>query len=200
VDQQCRWQPNPERTPEPPSIGGAPELPGWLAERMFDQRVVMLRGSLTGAVATQAAAALLTLDALGAEPVHLHLACPDGDLAATFAVIDAIDAMRSPVYAVVTSQVGGAAVAVLAAADRRTAYPHARIRLTEPRAAGLTGTADEVAAAAGQHLRELEEVIVRVTDVTGQPRSRVEDDLSIGRNLTAAEARDYGLIQSVVGD
>ncbi len=159
----------------------------------------MLRGPLTGAAATQTAAALLTLDGLGADPVQLHIACPDGELPAAFAVVDAIDAMRAPVHAVVTSQAGGSVIAVLAAADQRSAYRHARFRLAEPRAAGVTGTADEVAAAAGRHLRELEEVIVRLAEVTGQPRSRVEDDLSAGRTMSAEEARDYGLIQQIIG-
>jgi ATP-dependent Clp protease protease subunit len=196
-----RWQPAPDRSPEPwqpsPTPGG--DLPGWLAERLFEQRTVMLRGPLTGAVATQTAAALLTLDGLNADPVQVHLASSDGELPAAFAVVDAIDAMRAPVHVLVTSQTGGAAVAVLAAADRRSAYPHASLRLAEPRAAAVTGTADEVAAAAGRHLRELEEVIVRLAEVTGQPRSRVEDDLSVGRTMSAAEAVEYGLLQEVVG-
>ena len=63
----------------------------------------------------------------------------------------------------------------------------------------MSGTADEVAAAAGQYLRELEELAVRLADVTGQPRSRIEDDLSIGRILTAEQAREYGLIEGIVG-
>jgi ATP-dependent Clp protease protease subunit len=56
-----------------------------------------------------------------------------------------------------------------------------------------------VTAAAGQYLRELEELAVRLAEVTGQPRSRVEDDLSAGRILTAEEAREYGLIDEIVG-
>ena len=36
--------------------------------------------------------------------------------------------------------------------------------------------------------------------MTGQPRSRIEDDLSAGRMLSAIEARDYGLIDTVVGE
>jgi len=88
---------------------------------------------------------------------------------------------------------------VLAAADKRAAYRHARFKLTEPRAAGVTGTADEVTRAAGQHLRELEEVVLRLVEVTGQTRSRIEDDLQAGRSLTAQEAVEYGLIDEIVG-
>ncbi|WP_305786427.1 ATP-dependent Clp protease proteolytic subunit [Symbioplanes lichenis] len=200
-----RWQPahpSPEPWHQPglPGGGGAgPGFPGWLEERLFDQRIVMIRGPLDAHTASGAAAALLTLDAAGPEPVQLHVASSGGDLNAAHAVIDVIDAMAAPVHAVVTSEAGGAVLAVLAAATRRSAYRHARFRLAEPRAAGVTGTADEVAAAAGQHLRELEEVVLRLVEVTGQTRSRVEDDLSAGRILSAEEAKEYGLIEDIVG-
>jgi ATP-dependent Clp protease protease subunit len=188
-----RWQPSPDPAP-------GPGLPGWLEERLFDQRIVMVRGPLTGEAASGVAAALLTLDAAGPAPVQLHVASSGGDLNAAHAVIDVMDAMAAPVHAVVTSEAGGAVLAVLAAAAQRSAYRHARFKLAEPHAAGVHGTADEVAAATGQHLRELEEVVLRLVEVTGQTRSRIEDDLASGRVLSAAEARDYGLIDSVVGD
>jgi ATP-dependent Clp protease protease subunit len=193
----------PYRDPEPWRAPGAPAggeaMAPWLEERLFDRRIVLLRGQLTGPVASHAAAALFTLDATGTEPVQLHVNAPDGELAAAFAVVDAIDTMTAEVHAVVTAETGGAAVAVLAAAGRRSAYRHARVRLAEPRAAAVAGTADQVAAAAGQYLRELEELAVRLAEVTGRPRSRVEDDLSAGRLLTAEEAKEYGLIDEIVG-
>jgi ATP-dependent Clp protease protease subunit len=199
-----RWQPGPDRGPGgwPPGMPGdaGPALPGWLEERLFDQRIVMVRGPLTQHGATGIAAALLTLDAAGPAPVQLHVASSGGELGAALAIIDVIDSMAAPVHAVVTAEAGGAVLAVLAAAEQRSAYRHARFKLAEPRAAGVTGTADEVAAAAGQHLRELEEVIVRLVTMTGQARSRIEDDLSAGRSLSAQEALEYGLIETVVGD
>lgn len=204
-----RWDtpdrpPGPWHTPPGPAnpaapAGGGEVLPSWLEERLFERRIVMIRGPLTGPAATQAAAALLTLDSMGADPVEIHVASPAGELAAAFVVVDALDTMRAEVRAVVTSEAGGAALAVLVAARRRAAYRHARIRLAEPRAAAVAGTADEVAAAAGQYLRELEELALRIVVATGQPRSRVEDDMAAGRILTAAEAREYGLIDEVVG-
>jgi ATP-dependent Clp protease protease subunit len=193
--------PHPHHQPEwqPPHLPpGGPGLPGWLEERLFDQRIVMLRGHLTAEAATGIAAALLTLDSAGPEAIHLHVSSPGGDLSAALSVVDVMDALAAPVQALVTAEAGGAALAVLAAADQRAAYRHARFKLNEPRAAGVTGTADEVAAAAGQHLRELEEVVVRLAGITGKPRSRIEDDLSAGRRLSAAEALEYGLIGEVV--
>lgn len=198
-----RWQPAPDHSPDPwqPAMPGTgPGIPGWLEERLFDQRIVMLRGPLTQQSATGVAAALLTLDAAGPAPVQLHVASAVGELGAALAIIDVVDAMAAPVHAVVTAEAGGAVLAVLAAAEQRAAYKHARFKLAEPRSAGVTGTADEVAAAAGHHLRELEEVVLRLVALTGQSRSRIEDDLSAGRSLSAAEAREYGLIDTVVGE
>ena len=200
-----RWQPAPDRSPDPwqPPMPGGPSLPGWLDIGVLDEgRLEHLFGHrpITQQAATGIAAALLTLDAAGPAPVQLHVASSGGELGAALAIIDIIDSMAAPVHAVVTAEAGGAVLAVLAAAAQRAAYKHARLKLAEPHAAGVTGTADEVAAAAGQHLRELEEVILRIVAVTGQPRSRVEDDLSAGRILSAQEARDYGLIDTVIGD
>ncbi|MDP9792282.1 ATP-dependent Clp protease protease subunit [Catenuloplanes nepalensis] len=188
-----RW---PQSEPDPyPHQGLSP----WLEERLFDQRIVMLRGRITLPAATQAAAALFSLDSAGDAPVQIHLACPDGELAAAFAVVDAMDTMRSPVHVVVTSEAGGAALALLAAAQRRLGYRHARFKLSEPHASATSGTTEQVTAAAGQYLRELEELALRLAEATGQTRHRIEDDLGAGRMLTAEEARDYGLLHEIVG-
>jgi ATP-dependent Clp protease, protease subunit len=190
------WSVPPGQPADPPP-GEA--MSAWLEERLFDRRIIVLRGQLTGGAASHVAGALLTLDAMGREPVQVHMSVPDGELAAAFAIVDAIDAVAAPVHAVVTAEVGGAALAVLAAAQRRLAFRHARIRLAEPRVATVAGTADQVTAAAGQYLRELEEMTLRLAAVTGQPRSRVEDDLAAGRMLTADQALEYGLVDEVVG-
>jgi ATP-dependent Clp protease protease subunit len=174
-----------------------PEPAPWLAERLFERRIVFLRGQISAETASTTAATLLSLDALAPEPIQLHLAASDGDLDAVFALIDALDQLRAPVHAVATAEVGGAAIGAYAVAQRRIAYPHARFRLAEPRVTEIAGTADHVASAAGRHLRALEELMVRVAGATGQPRSRVEDDFGTGVVLSAEEARDYGLVDQI---
>ena len=72
-----RWQPTPDFPGTGPSTG--PGIPGWLEERLFDQRIVMVRGPLTQQAATGIAAALLTLDAAGPAPVQLHVASSAGE-------------------------------------------------------------------------------------------------------------------------
>src|SRR4051812_26401219 len=142
-----RWQPRPDRSPDPwppnnwpPATG--PSMPGWLEERLFDQRIVMIRGQLSAQDATGVAAALLTLDAAGPAPVQLHVASPAGELAAAHAIIDVIDAMTAPVHAVVTSEAGGAGLAGPAPAEQPAADRHAPLQLPHPppaRGAGPAG-------------------------------------------------------------
>jgi ATP-dependent Clp protease protease subunit len=197
-DDPRRWGPG--RPAGFPPAGGddAGSLAPWLEERLFDRRIVMLHGSLTSQLASRTAAALLTLDSLGPDPVDLHMRCPDGELDAVFAVVDALDLMKATVRALATAEIAGGAVGVYAVAPERKAFPHARFRLAEPRAAGLAGTADDVAHAAGQHLRALDDLIERIAAATGQPRSRVENDLSKGTTLDAQQALDYGLVHEIV--
>lgn len=186
----------PPRRPEPPADGG---MAPWLQERLFTQRIVAIRGPVTAASASDTVSILLTLDAMAADPVQLHLGAPDGELHAVFAVIDAIDTMRAPVHAMVTGEVGGGAVGILAAATERTAHRHARVRLSEPALDGHAGTAGEMAAVAGRHLQALEDLANRIAEACGQPFSRVESDLAKGVTLTAEEAKAYGLLGAVIG-
>jgi ATP-dependent Clp protease, protease subunit len=170
----------------------------WLEERLFGERILLLQGRVTSQAANRAAAALLTLDALGTEPVKLHISAAEGDLGAVFILVDALDVMRAPVHATAVGEVGGAVIGVFVAGKRRLAYPHARFRLAEPAVTGVAGTADEVAAAAGRYLQVLDDLMVRVAEATGQPRSRVEDDFAAARTLDAGEALDYGLVEEIV--
>src|SRR5262249_11118696 len=84
------YRPEPWHVPsgQPPGSGHGERLSAWLDERLFDRRIVVLRGPLDGPAASQVAAALLTLDTMGTETVQLHMSARDGELAAAFAIVD----------------------------------------------------------------------------------------------------------------
>lgn len=58
------------KTPEPPDRR---RLSAWLQERLFERRIVLVSGRLDADIAAEAAAALMTLDTIGEEPIDLHL-------------------------------------------------------------------------------------------------------------------------------
>jgi ATP-dependent Clp protease protease subunit len=193
-----RMRPHYERRPdEEPTASPAHHAP-WLDEQLFGRRMVFLRGPIEAEMASRAAATLLALDASGSAPISLHMSADQGNLAAVWALVDAIDSIQAPVHATAVGEVSGAALGVFCAAAQRTAFAHARFRLAEPKVSSPGGTADQVVAEAGRYLRDLEDLILRISEATGQTRSRVEDDLQASRVLTAAEAVDYGLVESIV--
>jgi hypothetical protein len=77
--------------------GGPPDrrrLSAWLQEKLFARRIVLVTGWLDDAIAGEAAAALMTLDTIGDEPIELHLDSHDGALEAAFVLIDTLDGSR----------------------------------------------------------------------------------------------------------
>jgi ATP-dependent Clp protease, protease subunit len=186
-----------DRRPDDDPPAPPPQHAPWLDEQLFGRRMVFLRGVIEPEMAGRAAATLLALDALAPDPITLHLSAEEGQLAAVFTLVDALDAVQAPVHATAVGQIGGAAIGVFCAAPTRSAFAHARFRLSEPKVTSPGGTADQVVAEAGRYLRDLEDLVLRIAAATGQPRSRVEDDLSRGRVLSAEEAIEYGLITSI---
>lgn len=168
---------------------------GWLQQRLHEQRIIMTPGHLDSETITRLNAELLTLEAASTEPVRLHIDAPDGDLDAVLPLMDTIDLMVAPVHVLVTGELGGAAVGLLAAAQHRSAYPHARLRLAETRTE-LRGSANELLTQTSRQLRLLDTLITRLAETTRRPRHEIENDLSAGRYLSPTEAVEYGLLDT----
>jgi ATP-dependent Clp protease protease subunit len=185
---------DPQFQPQFPPAQHAP----WLDEQLFGRRMLFLRGEIEPEMAARATATLLALDAISNDPISMHLSAEEGSLTAVWTLVDALDAVTSPVHATAVGQVGAAALGVFCAAAQRSAFAHTRFRLSEPKVSSPGGTADQVVAEAGRYLRDLEDLVLRIAAATGQPRSRVEDDLQSGKVLSAEDALSYGLITSIV--
>jgi len=170
----------------------------WLYRQLLDRRIVLAQGMLDAQLATKICAQLLTLDAEGDGEIQLHLNTPDGELGAAMTVVDALDVLRVPVHAVATGAVGGPCLAMLVAAKRRSSYPHATFRLSEPRTE-LKGTATEVAAHEANHRGLADDLYARIADATGRSPEQVRADARTGRFLSAEDAVAYGLVDTIGG-
>lgn len=168
------------------------------SDRLFEMRIVMAHGHLDGERATELSSRLMTLDALDEAPINLHLRTHDADLEAAFAMVDTIDVLRCPVHALVAGQVGGPALAVLAAARRREMTRHATLRLAEPQVQ-VDGNATELAAREREQRRLVDALYARLAEVTGRDSDEIRDDARRGRLFTATQALAYGLIHDVPG-
>jgi ATP-dependent Clp protease, protease subunit len=182
--------------------------PGGMAERqqaamsdrlqaaMFERRLIMLSGDVDPARAGDVVASLLTLDALGDDPIDLRVDAHSDSLDAAFSLMDTIDALGVPVRVVCAGTLSGTLVGLLAVADGRVIAPHGRIRLSEPRDS-FGGRAVDVAARAAHEQERLGLFQRRLAERTGRPLEHIEADMQAGRYLTAEDAVAYGLVDTV---
>jgi ATP-dependent Clp protease, protease subunit len=171
-------------------------LGNWLHEQLFERRIVLVTGRLDDDAAARAAAALLTLDATGNQPIELHLDSPGGALGAAFFLVDTADTLRSELRVLCRGQVGGPAILVVSAAHHCAATPHARFHLAQP-TAQFGGTPEEFAARSRQQLELLWKLYGRLARRTGQPAEEIAEDMRRGRYLDARQALEYGLIDEI---
>jgi len=171
-------------------------MPDWLQEKLFERRMVLVTGRLDDALASQAAAQIMTLDATDDAPIDVVVDSGEGTLEAAFVLIDVIDAARATVRVRCRGRVEGPAVGVVAAGDERSASPHSVFRLIAPSVAA-SGTAEHMAAQSEAHRALLWRFQARVARATGQPAEDVAEDMRKGRYLGAQEALGYRLIDTI---
>jgi ATP-dependent Clp protease protease subunit len=167
-----------------------------LQEQLFERRIVLITGRLDDDAAARAAAALLTLDANGNQPIEIHLDSPGGALGAAFVLVDTAATLRSDVRVLCRGQVGGPAIAVVSAADHCAATPHTRFHLAQP-TTRFTGTPEEIAAQSRLQQELLWKLYGYLSRRTGRPAEEIAEEMRRGRYLDAREALDYGLIDEI---
>ena len=169
-----------------------------LYERLLEKRIVMANGLLDDDAATRLSAQLLALDAEGDGPIRLELQNLRADLPAALAVMGVLDVARAPVHAHAGGEIRGAAIGVLAACQRRLAYPNASFALAEPRLE-FGGTVTVVTERQRQTERMVDSLYYRIAEATGREADEVREDSRRGRTLSTAEAIGYGLIHFRAG-
>ena len=165
-------------------------------QALFDRRVVLVSGPLDDARASQIAASLLTLDALGDAPVELRMSAESDSLDVAFSLMDTIDSLGVEVNATVAGTVAGTMVGVLAVCRRRRIGAFGHIHLREPRG-DFTGPATELHREAAGLQERVEHFARRLAQATGRPFEHVEADIRSGRHLDAEGALAYGLVDEI---
>jgi ATP-dependent Clp protease protease subunit len=171
-------------------------------ERLLRERIVFLGREVDDALANQLAAQMLLLAAEDPRrDIHLYVNSPGGGVTAGMAVFDTMRFLDCDVatYAMGMAASMGQFLVSAGTPGKRFALPHARIMMHQP-SAGLGGTAADITIQAdllAQTKRQLNELQAAHS---GQSVEQVERDSDRDRWFTAAEARDYGLIDTVITD
>ncbi len=171
-----------------------------LYSRLLKENIVFLGTPIDDTVANLICAQLLHLESENPDrDISLYINSPGGDINSLFAIYDTMQYIKPDITTICFGQAASAAAVLLAAGTKgkRLALPHSRILIHQPYAGAEGQVSDiELASREIQRLKtQLEEVIARHT---GQSAEKVHDDTDRDFVMTAAEARDYGIIDEVI--
>jgi ATP-dependent Clp protease protease subunit len=171
-----------------------------LANRLLQQRIIVLGSEVDDPIANRLCAQLLLLSAEDPRSdISLYINSPGGSVSAGFAIYDTMRLIPNNVSTLAMGLAGSMAQFLLCAGTpgKRFALPHAQV-LMHQGSAGFGGTASDVAIYAAQ-LERIGALMLRlIAEHTGQPVERIEQDSMRDRWFTAEEARSYGMIDHIL--
>ena len=168
--------------------------------RLLKDRIVMLSGEVNDQVASTIVAQFLFLEAEDPEKdIYFYINSPGGVVTAGMAIFDTMNYIRPSVATICIGQAASMGAFLLSCGEKgkRYALPHARIMIHQP-LGGAQGQATDIAIQAEEILRMKAELNGILAKNTGQSIKRVEKDTDRDNFMSAAQARDYGMIDEVL--
>ncbi len=168
--------------------------------RLLKDRIVFLGTEINDDVANIIIAQFLFLESEDPDKeIMLYINSPGGVVTSGLAIYDTMQYVRSTVSTTCLGQAASMAAVLLAAGTkgRRNALPNSRIMIHQPMG-GARGQATDIEIQA-REIRHLKEVITQIlTDSTGKSKDQVLKDIDRDFYMSAAQAKDYGLIDEVL--
>jgi ATP-dependent Clp protease, protease subunit len=167
--------------------------------RLLMDRIVFLGAGINDDVANIIIAQLLFLEADNPEKdIYLYLNSPGGQVSSGMAIYDTMQHLRAPINTICMGMAASMGSFLLAAGTKgkRAALPHSRIMIHQP-SGGAQGSAADIEIQA----KEILYLRGRMNDLyakhTGQPVERIERDMERDRFMSAEEAKEYGIVDTV---
>jgi len=168
--------------------------------RLMMDRIIILGVPIDDDVANIIMAQLLFLESVdGSKDIQMYINSPGGGVYAGLAIYDTMQLLHADVATICTGMAASMAAVLMAAGakGKRSALPHSRMMIHQP-LGGAEGPASDVEIRTREMLRikkELQEILALHT---GQPYERIEKDCDRDYYLTAVQAKEYGLVDSVL--
>jgi ATP-dependent Clp protease protease subunit len=168
--------------------------------RLLRERIIFLGTPIDGQVADSVVAQLLYLDAEEPEKdVQIYINSPGGSVTAGMAIYDTMQQIRPDVVTICFGLAAsmGAFLLCAGAKGKRLSLPSSRIMIHQP-LGGAQGQAVDIEIQAKEILYHKNRLNELIAFHTGQPMERIEADTERDFYMSAEEAKNYGLIDSVV--
>jgi ATP-dependent Clp protease protease subunit len=174
---------------------------GWdIFSRLLKDRIIFLGDEVDDDIANIVIAQLLFLDSEDPEKdIMLYINSPGGSVTAGLAIYDTMQYLHCDVATLCMGQAASMGSFLLAAGTKgkRYALPHSRVLIHQV-LAGFEGQATDIEI----HAREILKVRDRVNELlskhTGQSVETIRHDTERDNFMTAAQAKEYGLIDEVL--
>jgi ATP-dependent Clp protease protease subunit len=168
--------------------------------RLLKDRIVFIGGVVEDYLADLVIAQLLFLESEDPEKdISMYINSPGGVVTAGLAIYDTMQYIKPDVSTICIGQCASMGAVLLAAgtAGKRFALPNSRIMLHQP-SGGAQGMASDIEIATQEILRIKETLNDILAHHTGQPLKRIKKDTDRDFFMSAAESKEYGLIDEVV--
>jgi ATP-dependent Clp protease, protease subunit len=183
-------------------------LPGSTYERWIDiytrlnqERIIFLGQEVTDSLANSIIAAMLYLDSDDpSKPIYIYINSPGGSVTAGMAIYDTMQHIKSEVVTICVGLAASMGAFLLAAGSKgkRLALPNARIMIHQPLGGTGRRQASDIEIEAREILRIRDSLNSILAERCGQTIEKIEKDTDRDYFMSAQEAKEYGLIDSVI--
>jgi ATP-dependent Clp protease protease subunit len=168
--------------------------------RLLKDSIIFLGTPIDDMIANLIVAQLLFLEAEDPErDINIYINSPGGSITAGMAIYDTMQFIKNDVTTICVGQCASMGALLLAAGTKgkRFALPNSRILIHQP-SGGVQGQATDVRIMAEEILRMREMTSRILSNHTGQPFEAIERDVERDRIMSAAQAKEYGLVDEVI--
>ena len=168
--------------------------------RLLKDRIIMLSGEIEDGMASAIVAQMLFLEAEDPDKdIYLYINSPGGVITSGFSIYDTMNYIKPDVCTICIGQAAsmGAFLLSCGAEGKRYALPNSRIMIHQP-LGGARGQATDIEIQAREILRMKEILNGILAKNTGQKLSKIVKDTERDFFMSAAEAKEYGLIDKIL--
>lgn len=168
--------------------------------RLMADRIIFMGTAIDDYVANIITAQLLFLDS--AEPnrdVQIYVNSPGGSVYAGLGIYDTMQYISSDVATICTGIAASMAAVLLSAGEKgkRSALKHSRVMIHQP-LGGAQGQASDIEIVAREIGKIKTELYNILSERSGQPFEKIQEDSDRDHWMTSEEAKEYGMIDEVL--
>lgn len=168
--------------------------------RLLRERIIFINGEINDATASLVVAQLIFLESENPDKdVELYINSPGGSVTAGFAIFDTMNFIKCDVSTLCVGMAASMGAFLLAAGTKgkRKSLPNSEIMIHQP-LGGAQGQSVDVEIYANRLIKTRENINQILSEQTGQTLEVIAADTDRDNFMSAAEAKDYGLIDTVI--